>query len=57
MKVVKAKINQAQKAFDEAQAELLADHKFAVLSLESKLEADKDALLETHVNSILGKII
>jgi len=46
MEVIKAKIKEAQKEYDDG-----------VVVLEAKLEADKSALADKLVNTILGKIL
>jgi len=57
MAAVEQKIAEAQKAHDEALKELKAQYLRDYYLLESKFEGNKDELLETHVNNILGKIL
>lgn len=57
MAVIAEKIALAQKQYDEGLKQLKSTFKADVCALESKLIVDEEALLETHVNSILNKII
>lgn len=57
MAAVEKKIAEAQKAHDEALKALKAQYLRDYYLLEAEFEGNKDELLETHVNTILGKII
>lgn len=57
MAVINKKIELAQKDFDTDSEILVNDYNVTVHNLGQKLITDKDALLEKHVNTILGKIL
>lgn len=57
MAVIKAKIEEAQKIFNEAEKDLIETFDNDVKALGVKLEADKEDMLTNHVNKILGKIL
>lgn len=57
MKVIKNKINDAQKKYDEARVNLITSHLNQLKELGKAHKTEKAKLLANHVDSILNKII
>ena len=57
MAVIETKIAEAQKRYDDEEVNLDREMEAEIKGVQIRVQAEKDAILEEAVNTILGKIL